>query len=114
MKIEVNNEELAKAIYNLADQEGMDVNAYCEDLFAFHLDHGIATMAMRRIENTLVDDILPALQNSQVNGYAVRHQIVNLHADILNDPNRAIDISDQGTEVGNSAVFDESFGDEGN
>jgi len=107
MIIKIENEELVKALENVAENEGKDVNEIAEELLGFSIDNAIATLAMRRLEFAIVDTMIPILKDIQVNTYAARHQVTNMHADILEEPERAIKISEEATTIGQKIAFED-------
>ena len=107
MIVEIKNEELAKTLKEVAYKEELSVDELVEQLLTFSLDHTISTLALKRIEYLLVNEIIPALTNTQLNTLAARHQITNLHADILEDEERAFAIAKEATELASKAIFEE-------
>lgn len=107
MIVEIKNEELAKTLKEVAYKEQMSVDELVEQLLTFSLDHSISTLALRRIEFLLVNEIMPAITNTQLNTLATRHQITNMHADILEDEERAFAIAKEATDLASQAIFEE-------
>jgi len=107
MIVEIKNKELAKTLKELAYQENMNVDELVEQLLTFSLDHSISTLALKRIEYLLVNEIMPSLTNTQLNILAARHQITNMHADILEDEERAFAISKEATDLAYKSIFEE-------
>ncbi|SFP02287.1 hypothetical protein [Hydrogenimonas thermophila] len=112
MLIEIKNKEMVKHLKKLAEEEGVEVNDIVNDLLAFSMDNAIATLAMRRIEYALINEIIPSIKSAQVNIYAARNQITNMHADILEDADRALAISQEAGKLGEEVVFDNSDTDD--
>ena len=108
MLIEIKNPDLEKGLQAIAEQENRDINEVATELLSFSLDNAIATLAMRRIEYALVNEIIPSIKNIEVNTYAARHQITNVHADILENPDRAIAINSEATDLATKIVFEEN------
>jgi len=106
MTIQISNEDLAKGLKELADKEGVEVDQLVNDLLAFSLDNAIATLAMRRIEFQL-NDLYRVIKDIEINSYAVRHQVLNMHADILENPDRAIAINEEAGKIGHQMAFEE-------
>jgi len=108
MIIEIKNEELAKTLKAVAYKEGISIDKLIEDLLTFSLDHSISTLALKRIEYLLINEIMPALTNTQLNTLAARHQITNMHADILEDEERAFAIAKEATDLAYKSILNES------
>jgi len=107
MIVEIKNEELARTLKEIAYQENMSVDKLVEDLLTFSLDHSISTLALKRIEFLLVNEIMPSLTNTQLNTLSARHQITNMHADILEDEERAFAIAKEATDLASQVIFSE-------
>ena len=114
MIVEIKNEELAKTLKEIAYQEGISVDKLVEDLLTFSLDHSISTLALRRIEFLLVNEIMPSLTNTQLNTLATRHQITNMHADILENEERAFAITKEATNLAYETIFEKGEENENN
>ena len=107
MIVEIKNEELAKSLKEIAYKENISVDELVEQLLTFSLDHSISTLALKRIEYLLVNEIMPSLTNTQLNTLATRHQVTNMHADILEDEERAFAIAKEATDLASQALFEE-------
>ena len=107
MIVEIKNEELAKTLKELSYKEEVSVDKLVEDLLSFSLDHSISTLALKRIEFLLVNEIMPTVTNTQLNALAARHQITNMHADILEDEERAFAIAKEATDLAFKSIFEE-------
>jgi len=107
MIVEIKNEELAKILKEVAYKEEISIDKLVEDLLAFSLDHSISTLALKRIEYLLINEIMPSLTNTQLNTLAARHQITNMHADILEDEERAFAIAKEATDLASQVIFSE-------
>jgi len=114
MIVEIKNEDLTKTLKEVAYQENVSIDKLVEDLLIFSLDHSISTLALKRIEFMLVNEIMPALTNTQLNTLAARHQITNMHADILEDEERAFAIAKEATDLAYKTIFEEGEEDEDN
>ena len=114
MIVEIKNEELTKTLKEVAYKEEVSVDKLVEDLLIFSLDHSISTLALKRIEFLLVNEIMPSLTNTQLNTLATRHQLTNMHADILEDEERAFAIAKEATDLAYKAIFEEGEEDENN
>jgi len=107
MIVEIKNKELAKTLKEVAYKEEVSIDKLVEDLLTFSLDHSISTLALKRIEYLLVNEIMPSLTNTQLNTLAARHQIANMHADILEDEERAFAIAKEATDLASQTIFEE-------
>lgn len=100
------DETLVEAIEKMAATTGQTVEEFVNGLLEYSFDNGLAVLQMARVEELLTREILPRLMNMQSSQFAVRHQITNLHADILDGPQRAIAISKEASDIGHQMVFD--------
>ena len=112
MIVEIKNEELAKTLKEVAYKEEISVDELVEQLLSFSLDHSISTLALKRIEFLLVNEIIPTVTNTQLNTLATRHQITNMHADILEDEERAFGIAKEATDLAFKSIFENEEGEE--
>jgi len=109
MEIKI-DKTLQPAIEEQAKMEGITPEELVNHILAFSLDTALCTISAKRIEALLIEEILPRLINVQTNTLAARHQILNLHADIAKDRNRAVVIAKDATEAATSSL-EESYGD---
>ena len=105
MNIEIKNEEIVKVINALAEEQDKSVNEVIEELLSYAVNDGLTVLLMKRIEFAIIDEIIPKIDAAVVNSFAVRHQVLNMHADILQNPERAEAISKQASEIGHEIVF---------
>ena len=105
MKIEIKNDELVKAIEALAQEQDKSAEEVAEELLGYAVGDGLAVLLMKRIEYAIIDEIIPKIDAAVVNSFAVRHQVLNMHADILQSPERAEAISKQASEIAQEIVF---------
>ena len=105
MTIEIKNEEIIKVIEALAQEQEKSANEVIEELLGYAVNNGLTVLLMKRIEYALIDEIIPKIDAAVVNSFAVRHQVMNMHADILQNPERAEAISKQASEIGHEIVF---------
>lgn len=105
MNIEVKDEELIKVIEGLAKEQGKEVNETAEELLSFSINNGLSVLLLKRLEYAIVEEIIPKIDTTLVNTYATRHQILNMHADILQSPERAEAINTAAGEIGQELVF---------
>jgi len=107
MEISIKNKELIKAVEDLANEQGKNVDEVAEEMLTYSVNNGIAVLLMQRIEYAIVDQIIPKLDATLANTFAARHQIANLHADISQSPDRAEAINMQASEIAQNLVFGE-------
>lgn len=105
MNITIKNEEIAKTIEALAQEQDKSAEEVAEELLGYAVGDGLAVLLMKRIEYALIDEIIPKIDAAVVNSFAMRHQVLNMHADILQSPERAEAISKQASEIGHELVF---------
>ena len=106
MKIEL-NEELSKAVAAAAEENNMTAEEFVNGLVHYSFDNGLAVMQMARLESLIANEILPRILKLEVNSFATRHQILNLHADISDGPERAEAIAREANEIGYSILNEE-------
>lgn len=105
MNIEIKDEELVKAIETLAQEQGKEVNETIEELLSFAVNNGLSVLLLKRLEYAIVEELIPKIDTALVNTYAARHQVLNMHADILQSPERAEAINQTAGEIGQEIVF---------
>ncbi len=105
MNVEIRDEELIKAIEALAEEQGKDINETAEELLTFAVNNGLSVLLLKRLEYAIVEEIIPKIDTALVNTYAIRHQVLNMHADILQSPERAEAINQAAGEIGQEIVF---------
>ncbi len=106
MRIEL-NEEISKAVENAARDNGMSEEEFVNGLIEYSFDNGLAVLQMARVEEMLTSEILPRLMNVQMGQFAERHQIMTLHADISDGPERAMAVAKEANDIGYKVVFEE-------
>jgi len=113
LELAIQDAELQVALTNGAEAAGMSVNDYALTMLTYSFNTSNATLAVENLSNFLANDLLTRIMEIQVNGYAVRHQVTNLHADLLGDKEqRALDISVEANEIAEEAVFGTSQNEE--
>jgi len=106
MEIKI-NEVLQAQLKEQAEKEGISVEELVNHILAFSIDTALCTITAKRVEDLLINEILPRIMNLQVNVLANRHQVLNLHADIAEDQTRPSAIAKEATEIASATVFDE-------
>ena len=106
MKIEL-NKTVVEAVTKAAADNGMSEDEFVNGLIEYSFDNGLAVLQMARVEEMLTSEILPRLMNLQVGDLSRRYQILNLHADISDGPERAEAILKEGQEIAYETVFED-------
>ena len=106
MRIEL-NDEVSQAVAKVAKDNQMSVDEFVNGLIEYSFDNGLAVLQMARVEAMLTEEILPRLMDIEVNQLATRHQVMNLHADISDGPERAIAIAREANDIAHKTVFEE-------
>lgn len=104
MVVEI-REDLLNAIEHASSESGQTVEDFVNGLLQYSFDNGLAVLQMTRVEELLTREILPRLMSVQTAQFATRHQITNIHADILDGPERAIAISKEASDIGYEMVY---------
>ncbi|WP_331775019.1 hypothetical protein [Sulfurospirillum sp. 1612] len=99
------SEAVSTAVAQAAQENNMSVDEFVNGLIEYSFDNGLAVLQMSRVEAMLTNEILPRVMNLQMNQYAVRHQVMTLHADISDGPERAIAIAKEANDIGYDTVF---------
>lgn len=111
MEIKI-NENLREAIINASKDAGVGVDEFVNGLLEYSFDNGLAVLQMARVEELLTRELLPRLMNVQAGQFSARHQIMNIHADILDGDERAVAIAKEADEIGYEMVFGDNEGKE--
>lgn len=108
MKLEltIDSIELQVALNNGAEAANMSVNDYALTMLTYSFNTSNATLAVENLSNFLVNELQHRLIEIQLNSFATRHQVTNLHADLLGDKEqRALDIATEANTLAEDAVF---------
>jgi len=100
------SKEVSVAVAKAARDNNMSENEFVNGLIEYSFDNGLAVLQMARVEEMLTREILPRIMNVEMNQYATRHQIMNLHADISDGAERAIAIAEEANDIGYKTVFE--------
>ena len=106
MKVEL-NEQVSEAVVKAAEENNMSTEEFVNGLLHYSFDNGLAVLQMAKVEELLTREFLPRMMKLEMNSFATRHQILNLHADISDGPERAEAIAKEANEIGYSVVFEE-------
>ena len=99
------NEELQERLQEQAETLGVSVEELVNNILITSADF---MFTLGRIEYLLDTQVLTRLADIGTNVYAARHQIMNFHADASETSSRAIAISNEATEIGLKAVYDDN------
>lgn len=106
LELHIEDINLQTALTNGAEAANMSVNDYALTMLVYSFNTSNATLAVENLSNYLVNELHQRLIEIQINSYAVRHQITNLHADLLGDKEqRALDIAAEANILAEQAVF---------
>ncbi|QOG13039.1 hypothetical protein [Arcobacter sp. FWKO B] len=104
MKIEI-NKDLEVAIEAAANLQNVSVDDVVNDIVRFSLNTYVAAEQANKLLYLLENEVLPRIANVEVSNIATRHQLTNLHADVLENSDRALVIADEATQIGLSTIF---------
>lgn len=106
LDIKIENTDLQIALTNGSEAAGMSVNDYALTMLTYSFNTSNATLAVENLSNFIANDLMSRIMELQINSYAVRHQVTNLHADLLGDKEqRALDIAVEANIIAEEAVF---------
>lgn len=107
LEITVENIDLQVALTQGAEAAGMSVNEYAKVMLEYSFNSAQAMLGVQQMAQFLETTILQKLEEIQINSYATRHQITNLHADLLGDQEqRALDIATEANILATEAVYE--------
>lgn len=107
LELHIEDANLQVALVNGAEAANMSVNNYALTMLVYSFNTSNATLAVENLSNYLVNELQQRLIEIQINSYAVRHQVTNLHADLLGDKEqRALDIAAEANILAEKAVFE--------
>jgi hypothetical protein len=104
MKIEL-NDAVSEAVQKAAADNNMSADEFVNGLIEYSFDNGLAVLQMAKVEELITQEVLPRLMNVQINQFATRHQVLNLHADISDSNERAIAIAKEANDIAHETVF---------
>ena len=106
LELSIKDTDLQLALTNGAEAAGMSVNDYALTMLTYSFNTSNATLAVENLSNFLANDLMHRVMELQINSYAVRHQVTNLHADLLGDKEqRALDIAAEANTIAELTVF---------
>ncbi len=104
MKIEI-KEEFISAVLEAAELQGITADELVNNIVVFSLNTYVAAEQASKTLYLIENEILVRLANLEVGNIATRHQVTNLHADVLENSDRALVIADEATQIGLKTVF---------
>lgn len=106
LELHIEDINLQTALANGAEAANMSVNDYALTMLTYSFNTNNATLAVENLSNYLVNELHQRIVEIQINSYATRHQVTNLHADLLGDKEqRALDIAAEANILAERAVF---------
>jgi len=108
MRIEltIENEDLQLGIKNGAEAAKMSIEDFTAQILEYSFNTSISTMAVDRLASILDGEFMERLIQIQINSYATRHQITNLHADLLGEnEDRALEIAAEANSLAENAIY---------
>lgn len=108
MKVEftVEDLDLQVALTQGAEAANMDVNEFAKTMLAFSFNTSQAMLGVQQIAVFLEGTLSQKLTEILINTYATRHQVTNLHADLLGEhEQRALDIAAEANELAAEAAL---------
>jgi len=108
LELKIEDVELQKALKIGAEQANMDINDYALTMLTYSFNTSSAILTTEKLIGILEGDFLERLMTIQMNSFATRHQITNLHADLLGDnEQRALDIAAEANEIAEQSLNDD-------
>lgn len=109
LEIKIEDIDLQMIIAQNAQNAGLSVNEYATTMFLYSFNSAQAVYATEHLISLLQGPFLEKMTEIQINSYAVRHQITNLHADLLGDnEQRALDIATEANELAIQSINEET------
>lgn len=99
------SDENAKILEEGAKVSGIDIKSFTENLIKVSINQTIAATQMAILLELLQNEVLPRLINVEIGSVATRHQVTNLHCDILEDADRGLAIADEATAIARNIIL---------
>jgi len=99
--------EIEKVLSEAAQSQQQSVDEMVNNILAFSLNTYIAVAQANKTLSVLETEVLPRLANVEIGNIAIRHQVTNFHADVLENSDRALMIAEEATNIGKKAVLDD-------
>ncbi len=97
--------DLQVALTTGAEAAGMEVNEFAKTMLFYSYNTSQAMLGVQQMATFLEGTLLQKLTEIQINSYALRHQVTNLHADLLGEhEQRALDIAVEANELASEAA----------
>jgi hypothetical protein len=98
--------DLQVALTTGAEAAGMEVNEFAKTMLSYSFNTSQAMLGVQQAATFLEGTLLQKLTEIQINSYALRHQVTNLHADLLGEhEQRALDIAVEANELASEAAL---------
>jgi len=106
LEFKIENIEFQEALTTGAEVAGLSINDYARTMLEYSFNSSQAMLGVQQVAGFLQTTILQKLEEIQINSYASRHQITNLHADLLGEnEQRALDIATEANELANNTLY---------
>jgi hypothetical protein len=102
------NKELEKILNEAAQSQHQTVDEMVNNILTFSLNTYIAVAQANKTLSVLETEVLPRLANIEVGNIAIRHQVTNFHADVLENSDRALMIAEEATNIGKKTVLEDT------
>lgn len=102
------NKELEKIVNEAAQSQQQTVDEMVNNILTFSLNTYIAVAQANKTLSVLETEVLPRLANIEVGNIAIRHQVTNFHADVLENSDRALMIAEEATNIGKKTVLEDT------
>lgn len=102
------NKELEKILNEAAQSQHQTVDEMVNNILTFSLNTYIAVAQANKTLSVLETEVLPRLANIEVGNIAIRHQVTNFHADVLENSDRALLIAEEATNIGKKTVLEDT------
>jgi len=102
------NKELEKILNEAAQSQHQTVDEMVNNILVFSLNTYIAVAQANKTLSVLETEVLPRLANIEVGNIAIRHQVTNFHADVLENSDRALMIAEEATNIGKKTVLEDT------
>lgn len=108
LELEIREPAMQIAIKDGAEAAGMDETEFVMNLLNYSFNTSAALLAVEQLTNIVNGELMERVIQNQLNTYAMRHQITNLHADLLGENDeRALEIAAEANVLAEQAVFED-------
>ncbi len=113
IELEIKDPTMQIAIKDGAAAAGMHETEFVENLLNYSFNTSAALLAVDQLTNLVNGELMERMMQTQLNTYAMRHQITNLHADLLGEKDeRALEIAAEANVLAEKAIFDSEEAEE--